>query len=267
MSKQPHTGSWMLKEPDLRRFLDEKHQQYNTPGFITGDPVSIPHLFTEPADIEIAGFLTATIAWGRRENIARAGERLIKLMDSRPADFVRNASAQEILSLGSFVYRTFNGLDTRVFIYSLRNLLQEYGSLENAFMQPIHDHNFDIAFMISRFKRRFFNFNDPGRSGKHIPDPLRNSAAKRINMFLRWMARKDENGVDFGIWKNLSPSCLVCPLDLHSGNVARKLGLLTRKQNDWKAAMELTKSLCRFDPSDPVKYDYALFGLGWYEKF
>jgi uncharacterized protein (TIGR02757 family) len=264
-------GKHQILNPDrfveLKEFLDEKHLQYNNKGFILGDPISVPHLFSEHTDIEISGFLTATISWGRRESIARAGKHLMSLMGSQPADFIKNASGHEIRSLSNFVYRTFNGFDAQVFVYSLRNLLNDHGTLENAFFDPIPAQGMDIAFIISRFKRRFFGNVDPGRSGKHISDPLKNSAAKRINMLLRWMVRNDHNGVDFGIWKKSPPSSLVCPLDLHSGRVARTLGLLNRRQNDWKATVELTENLQKLDPADPVKYDFALFGLGWYEKF
>jgi uncharacterized protein (TIGR02757 family) len=252
---------------DLKQFLEEKYLQYNTTDFIAGDPVAVPHQFAKTADIEIAGFLTAIIAWGRRETIARAGNNLMHLMGNEPAGFVKNASKAEITSLGKFVYRTFNGFDAQVFVDSLRCIHKEYGTLENAFFSSTLPGPTNMAFVISRFKKRFFGMAEPGRSGKHISDPLKNSAAKRINMFLRWMVRSDEQGVDFGIWKMISPSHLICPLDLHSGRVARGLGLLTRKQNDWKAALELTKNLRQFDPDDPVKYDFALFGLGWYEKF
>ncbi len=257
----------MLHIEDIRSFLEEKYIQYNTVDFIPGDPVEVPHMFSCNADIEIAGFLTAVISWGRRESITRAGKELMRLMDFEPAAFVRYAGNTEIAMLDRFVYRTFNGLDVRVFVLALRNLLPEYGSLENAFFYPIHSQSNDMSFIISRFKKRFFNFDHPSRTRKHLPDPLKNSAAKRINMFLRWMVRNDKRGVDFGIWKNIGADKLVCPLDIHSGEVARKLGLLTRRQNDWKSATELTKNLLAFDPFDPVKYDFALFGLGWYEHF
>lgn len=254
-------------DEDLRGFLEEKYIQYNTPAFIECDPVSVPHLFSDPADIEIAGFLTAVISWGRRDMITKAGRQLMDLMGNKPADFVTNASGAEIAALDRFYYRTFNGYDARVFVHSLQRLLAEYKTLENAFYQPLSSDITDMAALISRFRNRFFGMEPPGRSGKHISDPMKNSAAKRINMFLRWMVRNDDKGVDFGIWKSILPSHLVCPLDLHSSNVARKLDLLHRNYNDWKAAVELTESLRKFDAKDPVKYDFALFGLGWYEKY
>jgi len=252
---------------NLKPFLEEKYLQFNTPSFISCDPIAVPHLFIDRTDIEIAGFLTATISWGRRQSITAAGKNLVQLMGSEPARFVKYASTQEFSALDKFVYRTFNGYDAKVFLYALKNLYADYGSLENAFFDPLPSDGVDMALIINRFKKRFFCDANPGRSGKHLPDPLKNSAAKRINMFLRWMVRKDNAGVDFGIWNFIAPAQLIIPLDLHSGAVARKLGLLSRRTNDWKAALELTKNLQKFDPIDPIKYDFALFGMGWYEKF
>jgi uncharacterized protein (TIGR02757 family) len=251
---------------DLKQFLEEKFLQYNTPAFIINDPIAVPHLFKNKDDIEIAGFLTAIISWGRREMIAKAGNELMRRMDYAPTAFVMQATDVEIASLNGFVYRTFNAFDAQTFILALRNICQVYGTLENAFL-PDTEKSLQMDFIISRFRERFFSIEHLTRTRKHLSDPLRNSAAKRINMFLRWMVRSDEKGVDFGIWKNISSSRLVMPLDLHSARVARKLGLLSRKQNDWKAAIELTENLSYFDTADPVKYDFALFGLGWYEKF
>lgn len=252
---------------NLKIFLEEKYLQFNNPDFVLNDPIAVPHLFSEPEDIEIAGFLTAVISWGRREMIAKAGYELMRRMDFKPAEFVMHGSDEEIASLAGFVYRTFNAVDAMVFVYSLRDVCTNYKTLENAFFEPFPMQENAMAIAINRFKQRFFGMFDPGRSGKHLSDPLRNAAAKRINMFLRWMIRSDGRGVDFGIWNSIPPSRLICPLDLHSASVARKLGLLSRKQNDWKAAMELTENLRNFDPADPVKYDFALFGLGWYERF
>lgn len=255
-----------MQEKDLKQFLEEKYLQYNTPSFIHNDPIAIPHLFTSTTDIEISGFLTAVISWGRREMIARAGKELMRRMDFEPFAFVMDSSEKEISSLNGFVYRTFNSLDAQTFILALRNIYQSYGTLEKAFLNDAE--NFpSMDFLLSRFKERFFSIEHLQRSRKHLPDPLRNSAAKRINMFLRWMVRADNKGVDFGIWKNFTAKHLIMPLDLHSARVARKLGILWRKQNDWKAAIELTENLRRFDQLDPVKYDFALFGLGWYERF
>jgi uncharacterized protein (TIGR02757 family) len=252
---------------DVRDFLDEKHLQYNNKNFIINDPIAVPHLFTARTDIEIAGFLTAIISWGRREMIAKAGNELMRRMDYAPTAFVTQATDVEIASLNGFVYRTFNALDAQTFILALKKIYSESGSLENAFFEPVAAEPREMDFLINRFRKRFFSIEHLPRTQKHLSDPLRNSAAKRINMFLRWMVRNDNKGVDFGIWKSIPPSCLVCPLDLHSARVARKLGLLLRRQNDWKAAAELTECLKKFDPDDPVKYDFALFGLGWYEKF
>jgi uncharacterized protein (TIGR02757 family) len=252
---------------DLKQFLEEKFLQYNTSDFIVSDPIAVPHLFTARTDIEIAGFLTAIISWGRREMIAKAGSELMHRMDYAPTEFVTQATDVEISSLNGFVYRTFNALDAQTFILALKKIYSETGSLENAFFEPLDTDPPAMDLIINRFRKRFFLIEHLPRTQKHLSDPLKNSAAKRINMFLRWMVRNDNKGVDFGIWKSLPPSCLVCPLDLHSARVARKLGLLLRRQNDWKAATELTEYLKKFDPDDPVKYDFALFGLGWYEKF
>jgi len=251
----------------IRDFLEEKHLQYNTPAFIENDPVAVPHLFSAKADIEISALLTAVIAWGRREMITKAGIELMRRMDNSPAEFVASAGDSELKRLQRFVYRTFNDFDAQIFVLALRHLLAQFGSLEQAFFHPFPFGDESQATIISRFKERFFGIDHTARSRKHLPDPLKNSAAKRINMFLRWMVRNDGRGVDFGIWKSVKPSQLICPLDLHSGRVARKLGLLSRKQDDWKAAFELTANLRLLDADDPVKYDFALFGLGWYEKF
>jgi len=254
----------MIQPENLKSFLEEKYIQYNTKSFITGDPIEVPHMFSNNADIEISGFLTAVISWGRRHAITKSGKELIRMMDYEPEVFVKHASEHEIATLNRFAYRTFSGLDAMTFILATRNIINEYGSLEKAFFSPYED---DMALIISRFKKRFFAIEHLPRTLKHLPDPMKNSAAKRINMFLRWMIRKDLNGVDFGIWESTRADKLICPLDLHSGQVARKLNLLSRKQNDWKAALELTQNLRLFDPEDPVKFDFALFGLGWYEQF
>jgi uncharacterized protein (TIGR02757 family) len=251
----------------IRDYLEEKYLQYNTPAFIENDPVAVPHLFSAKADIEISALLTAVLAWGRREMITKAGIELMRRMDNSPAEFVASAGDSELNRLRGFVYRTFNDFDAQVFVLAVRHLIREYGSLEQAFFYPFPFGDGSQAFFISRFKERFFRIAHPERSRKHLPDPLKNSAAKRINMFLRWMVRNDGRGVDFGIWKSVKPAQLICPLDLHSGRVARRLGLLSRKQDDWKAATELTGNLKMLDSSDPVKYDFALFGIGWYEKF
>ncbi|HCQ29872.1 MAG TPA: TIGR02757 family protein [Flavobacteriales bacterium] len=247
----------------IKEFLDEKEMQYNSPEFIDTDPICIPHRFKRKEDIEIAGFLTATIAWGKRSMIIKNALQMMELMDDAPYDFVMNASENELKYMKSFKHRTFNGEDMRFFILRSKDIYQEYSSLENALLQ----YPSNLALSISRFKEIFMQNNTAHRSQKHISNPMKNSAAKRINMYLRWMVRKDKTGVDFGLWNKISMSELKIPLDVHSGNTARKLGLLKRKQNDWKAVEELTEILKSFDANDPVKYDYALFGLGVFEKF
>jgi uncharacterized protein (TIGR02757 family) len=249
---------------ELFEFLEFNYDQYNTPEFIESDPISIPHLFTKKQDIEIAGFLTATISWGTRKSIIINARKLIQMMDDDPHSFIMGASEFDLLPFRKFVHRTFNGEDCIFFLQSLKNIFTKIESMEVLFMPA---NNIGMSEAIGHFREEFLLTPHQKRSEKHISDPLSGSSAKRINMFLRWMIRNDSHGVDFGLWKRIAPSELMCPLDVHSGNVARKLGLLTRKSNDWKAAEELTLNLRRFDPSDPVKYDFALFGLGIYERF
>lgn len=250
---------------ELKDFLDEKVTQYNTLDFIESDPVQIPHLFTQKEDIEIAGFLSATIAWGNRKMIIKNSHRMMELMGNSPYDFIMSHSQTQLESLNSFVHRTFNGQDLMGFIQSLQNIYKNHGGLESVFAK--NQESDSIQKSISEFKKVFFEIPHLARTQKHISDPLNNSAAKRINMYLRWMCRQDNKGVDLGIWKSISPSKLSCPLDVHSGNVARKLGLLLRKQNDGKALLELDTKLRELDANDPVKYDFALFGLGVFEGF
>lgn len=254
-----------MNHSELKSFLDEKVVQYNTLDFIESDPVQIPHLFSLKEDIEIAGFLSATIAWGNRKMIIKNSHKMMDLMGNAPYDFVMSHSENDLERLKTFVHRTFNGQDFASFITSLKNIYQNHNGLESVYAK-----NQELKTMqnsISEFKKTFFEIPHQYRTQKHISDPLNNSAAKRINMFLRWMVRQDNKGVDLGIWQSISPASLSCPLDVHSGNVARKLGLLTRKQNDGKALLELDTKLREFDANDPVKYDFALFGLGVFEKF
>jgi uncharacterized protein (TIGR02757 family) len=251
--------------PDIKEFLDEKALQYNSPVFIESDPVSIPHGFDRKEDIEIAGFLTATIAWGNRTMILRNGGKLMELMDHAPFDFVQNHIEKDLRRLRGFVHRTFNDTDLVYFIESLRNIYLHHGGLEPVF--SCHCTETSTRPAIQEFRNIFFALPHDQRTRKHVASPVEGSAAKRINMFLRWMVRNDNRGVDFGIWKQIKPSSLSCPLDVHSGNVARKLGLLTRNQNDAKALDELDAHLRLMDPADPVKYDFALFGLGVFEGF
>jgi uncharacterized protein (TIGR02757 family) len=251
-----------LSLSDLKIFLDEKVVQYNKPLFIESDPIQIPHRFQLIQDVEIAGFLTATIAWGNRKSILKSAVNMMELLGESPYDFVRNHSPQDLKSLQKFVHRTFNGADLISFLSGLKGIYQTHSSLEELF-----GHSESLQMGIHQFKKVFFSFPHDPRSEKHISDPLKKSAAKRINMFLRWMVRPNDTGVDLGIWRQITPAELSCPLDVHSGRVARKLGLLSRKQNDALAVAELDQSLRRLDPLDPVKYDFALFGLGVFEKF
>ncbi|MDR3715562.1 MAG: TIGR02757 family protein [Puia sp.] len=255
-------------EPDLaalKEFLDEKTDQYNTFRFIEDDPVSVPHRYSRKEDIEISGFLAATIAWGNRKSIVKNGHRIMDLMDDSPYDFVMSHSAAELKRFRSFVHRTFNHIDLVYFIKGLRHIYQKKGGLEGIFTAHCTDDSVQPS--IHHFKKSFFEIPHPSRTLKHVSDPLSGSAAKRINMYLRWLVRKDKRGVDFGIWTSIRPAQLSCPLDVHSGNVARELGLLSRTQNDAKAVKELDTALRLLDPKDPVKYDFALFGLGVFEKF
>ncbi|WP_026450075.1 TIGR02757 family protein [Aequorivita capsosiphonis] len=254
-----------MTKSELKEFLDAKVILYNNPKFIESDPIQIPHLFTLKEDIEIAGFLVATIAWGNRKSIINNAKQLVDLMGNSPYDFVMNFSDKEADSLSSFVHRTFNSEDLFYFFKSLQNIYTNHGGLESVFTKYIDDNSLQPS--IHHFKKIFFELEHLPRTEKHVSDPLKNSAAKRINMFLRWMVRNDTAGVDFGIWKSISPSLLSCPLDVHSGNVARKLQLLSRKQNDAKAVTELDTALRKLDVKDPAKYDFALFGLGVFERF
>jgi uncharacterized protein (TIGR02757 family) len=249
----------------LKAFLEEKVHFYNQPSFIENDPIAIPHSFSKKEDIEIAGFLSATLAWGQRVTIIKKARDLMDRMDNSPFEFITNASEKEMGLLSTFVHRTFQGEDCIYFLHALQQIYKKGGGLETAFTSG-YLKNQSVKESIHHFKGLFFGFEHLHRTQKHVPDPMTGSAAKRINMYLRWMVRNDGNGVDFGIWKNINQAHLMCPLDLHSGRVARKLGLLTRKQDDWQAVEELTANLRTFDASDPAKYDFALFGSGINEK-
>ena len=254
-----------MNKSDLKEFLDEKVILYNSPKFIESDPIQIPHLFTKKEDIEIAAFLTATISWGNRKMIIKNALKMMEMFDNAPHDFVLNHQESDLKSIECFVHRTFNAIDLKQFIKSLQNIYNKHQGLEKVLFIKDEAKTYKVA--IHRLKQVFFEVAHQQRTQKHISDPLKNSAAKRINMFLRWMVRNDTAGVDFGIWKTHSTENLSCPLDVHSGNVARKLKLLLRKQNDWKALSELDHNLRILDKKDPVKYDFALFGLGVFEKF
>jgi uncharacterized protein (TIGR02757 family) len=250
---------------DLKDFLDEKVSQYNNPTFIELDPIQVPHSFTRKEDIEIAGFLSAIISWGNRTSIVKNAKRMVGFMGNSPYDFILNHEDRHLKQIDGFVHRTFNSDDLLTFIEGLKHLYLQKNGLEGIFSQYQTKDSLQPA--IHELKREFFTVAHLDRTRKHLPDPLTGSAAKKINMYLRWMIRKDNKGVDFGIWESISPSILSCPLDVHSGNVARKLGLLTRRQNDAKAVKELDSILREMDSQDPVKYDFALFGLGIYAKF
>jgi uncharacterized protein (TIGR02757 family) len=252
----------------LKAFLEEKVAQYNQPSFIPSDPISIPHRFTVKQDIEIAGFFAALFAWGNRTIIINKCTELLQLMDNAPYDFMRNHTDEDLKRFLHFKPRTFNTTDLLYFISFLQYYYSQHISLESAFSIWLTEENKTIERALFHFHHYFFALPyAPERTKKHIATPERGSHCKRLNMFLRWMVRKDDKGVDFGIWNEISPAQLVCPVDVHVARVARKLNLLQAKQLNWKAALELTEQLRQFDPLDPVKYDFALFGLGVAEKF
>jgi uncharacterized protein (TIGR02757 family) len=249
---------------NLKDFLDRKVEQYNRPAFIKDDPISIPHLFTKKHDIEIAAFFAAVFAWGNRTTIINKSKEFMQLMNMQPYEFCLNADLNRLKRLLSFKHRTFNVTDLLYFIEFLKYHYQNNESLETAFTKWGQD----IEQMLTGFHHYFFSLEDvPARTKKHIASPEKKSNCKRLNMFLRWMVRKDNNGVDFGIWPHIKQSQLICPVDVHVARVAKRLDLLQRKQIDWQAALELIANLRKFDPLDPVKYDFALFGLGIAEKF
>ncbi len=252
---------------DVKDLLDEKYFQFNTTAFIETDPISIPHQFSKKEDIEIASLLVATIAWGQRVSIINNGNKLMRLMNDEPHDFILNFTKKDAARFDSFVHRTFNATDCVFFLNSLKNIYNKHNGLEAAFSKNLDPKEKDVKQAISNFRTVFLNHPHLSRTEKHVSNPMAKSSAKRLCMFLRWMVRKDKHGVDFGIWKTISPSQLCLPLDLHTGNVSRKLGLLTRAQNDWQAVEEITSVLRKFDKKDPIKYDFSLFGLGAFEGF
>jgi uncharacterized protein (TIGR02757 family) len=249
---------------NLKEYLDKKVDEYNQPFFIENDPISIPHLFSKKQDIEIAGFFAAIFSWGNRTTIINKSKELISLMDNAPHQFILNHSSVDLKNLKGFKHRTFNTDDLYYFIEFFRRHYSKYDSLEKAFFPSAV---YDVEKGLNHFKQTFFSYGHLKRTEKHVSSPLQKSTCKRLNMFLRWMVRSDNKGVDFGIWKSITPSKLICPLDVHVARVARKTGILQRKQNDWLAAVELTEALRKFDKKDPVKYDFALFSLGVIEKF
>jgi uncharacterized protein (TIGR02757 family) len=257
---------------ELKAFLDKKVMEFNNPSFIKEDPICIPHLFSQKQDIEITGFFAAVFAWGIRKTIINKCKLLLQLMDNAPYDFCINHTDQDLKNLEGFCHRTFNDTDLLYFISFLKFHYSKHTSLESAFFnnstiqQSENLHTIETA--LNYFYQYFFSLEDvPARTKKHIASPQKKSSCKRLNMFLRWMVRNDNKGVDFGIWKKISPSQLICPVDVHVARVARYFNLLKRKQVDWQAAIELTEELKKFDKKDPVKYDFALFGLGVLERY
>lgn len=251
---------------NVKELLDEKYFQFNTTAFIETDPISIPHRFSKKEDIEIAALLVATIAWGQRISIINNGNKLMRLMNDEPYDFIMNFTKKDAARFTDFVHRTFNATDCVFFLNALKTVYTKHEGLENVFSKNVKNEP-DVRIAITGFRETFLKTAHESRSEKHISNPAAKSSAKRLCMFLRWMVRKDKHGVDFGIWKTIKPQQLCLPLDVHTGNVSRKLGLLNRTQNDWQAVEEITAVLRAFDPKDPVKYDFSLFGLGAFEGF
>lgn len=248
--------------PQIKKELDGYVNLYNTIDFIEKDPISIPHQFTIKTDIEISGFLTQIISWGKREQILKKSNDLLYRMDNSPSDFIRNYKTSDLKRMEGWLYRTFQPDDLAYFLNRLQIIYSKHEDLEayfNSFIDPSENH---YSFAISRFKADFFNQNPLDRTRKHLPNPQTGSSAKRFHMFLRWMGRKDKNEVDFGLWNSLNMSKLSCPLDVHSGRIARQYGLISRKQNDFKALQELDQNLRELNPKDPSAYDFALFGIG-----
>jgi uncharacterized protein (TIGR02757 family) len=254
-----------LNRDDIRTLLEEKAAGYNKPEFIITDPIQVPKQFSQKENIEISAFITSTISWGNRTAIIKNAIRLMNIMDNDPYQFIINASDSDYRLLKSFVHRTFNGDDCIYFARSLKNIYANYGGLESVFEKGF-ENNGNIKDTLIHFYSIFFEI--PGeRTRKHVSNVNKGASGKRLNMFLRWMVRKDSNNVDFGLWNNIPSSALMLPLDVHTGNISRGLGLLKRKQNDWQAVEEVTNVLRLFDPDDPVRYDFALFGMGAFEKF
>lgn len=250
-----------MQREELRELLEHLHDKYNRQEFIEPDPISIPHSFSDRHDREIAGFLAAAIAWGNRKAIVKSARRMMNYMDNTPADFVRNASQQELAHLQSYVHRTFNGQDFIDFVLCMRHIMEQYGGI-GEFFESRYEATQDMTKVLSEFRREFFSCDHNPHCEKHISSIDKGAACKRLNMYLRWFVRHDERGVDFGLWRKIPMSALFLPLDVHTGNMGRALGLLTRKQSDWKATAEITASLREFNAEDPVRYDYSLFGAG-----
>ena len=257
--------SYEMNFQELKDFLDEKADFYNNPSFIENDPLQIPHRFSLKQDIEIAGFLTATISWGNRKSIINDAEKMMNFMGNSPYDFIQNVAEKDLKPLEKIsIHRTFNGEDFREFILNLKRIYSQNKSLESQFLIQENEENFYHS--LHRFRQNFIG-STIHRSQKHVSSTYKNSSAKRLIMFLRWMVRSDKKGVDFGIWENINPKYLSIPLDVHTGNISRKLNLVQRKQNDWKTVEEMDAALRKFNAEDPAKYDFALFGLGVSKDF
>lgn len=257
----------MQQSAELQQFLDHYVQQYNQPSFIELDPISLPHRFSHLQDIEIIGFWVAMLAWGQRKTIIKKANDLLARMDNAPHDFILNHTEKDRTAFLDFKHRTFQATDTLYFLEFFQQYYRQHASLEEAFTRFLSKDSETVEPALKGFHELFFSLpNAPQRTRKHIATPMRNSTCKRLNMFLRWMVRQDEQGVDFGLWKSIEARQLLIPLDVHVERIARRLGLLTRKQTDWQAVLELTERLREFDPNDPVKYDFALFGIGVLEK-
>ena len=254
------TFSDMSRE-EMRELLERLHDRYNNENFIEADPISVPHSFTRTVDREIAGFLAATIAWGNRRAIVQSAHRMMRYMDNAPEDFVRNATEADMEYLRTYVHRTFNGVDFQDFVRGLRHIITEWGSVGNYFETRYEEHG-DLRPVFSDFRRDFFAAEHDPHCEKHLSSIDKGAACKRLCMYLRWFVRHDDRGVDFGLWRRIPMSALYMPLDIHTGRMGRNLGLLGRKQSDWKAVEELTASLRELNADDPVRYDYSLFGLG-----
>lgn len=255
-------------EPSFIQFLQSKAVEYNQPAFIKEDPVLIPHAFHQKQDIEIAGLFAALFAWGNRTTIINKSRELMSRMDQAPYDFVRNHRDADLKKLLGFKHRTFNDTDILYFVSFLSEHYRKQDSLEEAFIKGLSPADLTIENGLNHFYHYFFSLEHiPNRTRKHIASPEKHSSCKRLNMYLRWMVRSDDRGVDFGIWKKISPAQLICPIDVHVARVARRFGLLERTAVDWAAALELTANLRELDPQDPVRFDFALFGLGAVEKW
>ncbi|ASZ10091.1 TIGR02757 family protein [Chitinophaga pendula] len=256
-----------MKFQQLKAFLDAKAAYYDDPAFVDNDPICIPHRFSLLQDIEIAGLFAAILAWGNRTTIIKKCTELLQLMDNSPYEYIRHHQPRERMKLMHFSHRTFNGIDLLYFVEFLQHYYTNVTSLEFAFSGHITKADQTVEKALLGFHKIFFAMEHPERTRKHISTPAKNSACKRLNMYLRWMVREDENGVDFGLWKHILPSQLICPVDVHVSRVATRLGLINEAKADWRTALALTAQLRTMDPADPAKYDFALFGLGVIEKY